>query len=70
MSSTHDLGKRKPPKTLMPDDDLGEHFDQRRFDETQEKREKGLLAEVQKVAHEHPETRRHLVPLIRKFARR
>ena len=65
MDNNHDIGKRKAPKVLMPDDALDGHFDQSHFDETQQKREQGLLALVRKVATQNPETRVHLHPLIR-----
>ena len=50
MSQTHDLGKKKAPVVLEPDDDLGDHFDQSWFDEQQRLRDDGLLAEIRKVA--------------------
>ena len=68
MSQTCDLGKRKPPVVLEPDDDLGGHFDQGWFSEQQRMRDEGLLAEIRKVAAQHPETRKHLVPLLRRYA--
>jgi len=60
----NDIGKRTPPVRDM-DEPYMDTFEQDEFDELNEGYEQGLIAEMNKCASENPETRVHLVPLLR-----
>lgn len=59
-----DIGKEKPP-VRDPDEPYMDTFKQNEFDDLSKAQEDGLLAEMQKCASEHPETRQHIIPLLK-----
>lgn len=59
-----EIGKRKPP-VRDPDEPYMDVFEQDEFEELSQGYEQGLIAEMQKCASENPETRQHLVPLLK-----
>jgi len=61
----NDIGKRTPPAQSNPDEPYMDTFNQDEFDELSEGYDEGLIAEMQKCASVHPETRPHLIPLMK-----
>ena len=78
-----EIGERQPPAQMDAEDEYLKDTDQRWFSQLSEAQESGDLAdpegvwtgegymidEIRRIAAEHPETRRHLVPLIKKYGR-
>jgi len=62
-----DIGNPTPPQR-DPDEEWMDTMDQAEHSEMGDLLNRDLLAEMQKVAHAHPETRKYLVPLLRKTA--
>jgi len=60
-----EIGAKKKHQTMTPDQPYLDVFDQDEFVELSEAQESGLLAEMQKCASDNPETRQHLIPLLK-----
>ena len=79
-----DIGKQKPPAQMDAEDSFLKDVDQRSNSQLQDAQETGKLSDpggvwdgegsmidaIRKVANTHPETRVHLVPLLKKYAKR
>lgn len=63
-----DIGKTKPPEQSDPNEPYLKDLDQREFSELSTKYQRGdtgLKTKVARLAHEVPELRKYLVPLLR-----
>lgn len=79
-----EIGKKQPPAQMDAEDAYLADTDQRWFTQLSDAQESGRLSdpngvwtgegymveEIRRIAAQHPETRRHLLPLLKKHAAR
>jgi len=77
-----DIGKAKPPAQMDAEDAYLKDTDQKENSQLQDAQESGKLSdpsgvwdgegyminEIRRIASQHPETRKHLVPLLKRHA--